>query len=271
MQTHPTTYPSDLTDEEWAIIDPLLPQPKSGPGKRGRPPKVDLRRMFNGVLYNVRSGCAWRQMPHDFGPWSTVYGFFRQWTQTGIVTRLHDLLRDRTRVLAGRKVAPTAAIIDSQSVKTPDQAGLRGYDANKKIKGRKRHIAVDTQGLLLGIHVTAADVQDRDGAKPLLRRVVALFCRLQIIWADAGYLGAFVQWVKQLRPYGKLHLDVVRRCEGTKGFKVVRRRWIVERTFAWFMKSRRLVRDYEVRTDHSEAMARLCMIRIMVRRLAKAV
>ena len=165
-------------------------------------------------------------------------------------------------------VAPTAAIIDSQSVKTPDPAGESGYDAGKKIKGRKRHVAVDALGLILTMVITSAAVQDRDAAKTLLKTLMGLFGRLQIIWADGGYLGSLVQWVKGLRPFGKLHLEIVRRCDRSEGFKVLPKRWIMERTFGWLIKSRRLCRDYEVRLDHSEAMIRICMIRLMVRRLA---
>jgi putative transposase len=173
------------------------------------------------------------------------------------------------RKAEARKVAPTAAIIDSQSVKIADQAGERGYDAAKKVSGRKRHVAVDCLGLLLAIMITPAAVQDRDAAKRLIQFLVTMYGRLQIIWADGGYLGALVQWVKQLRPFGKLKLEIVRRGE-TRGFKVLPKRWIVERTFGWFYKSRRLCRDYEVRLDHSEAMVRICMIRVMLKRLAKA-
>lgn len=268
MQTHP--YPTDLTDEEWNQIQSLVPKSKSGRGKRGRPLELDRRTLLNAICYEVRSGCAWRLLPKDFGPWQTVYGYFRQWSQDWTWTFIHDTLRDWLRKTEGRKVAPTAAIIDSQSVKTPDQAGESGYDAGKKIKGRKRHVAVDTLGLVLAIMITSAAIQDRDAAKRLIGTLVKWFGRLQIIWADGGYLGTLVQWVKQLRPFGRLHLEIVRRCDRVKGFKVLPKRWIVERTFGWFYKSRRLRTDYEVRLDHSEAMIRICMIRIMVRRLAAA-
>ncbi len=224
----------------------------------------------NAIFYVVRAGCAWRLLPSDFPPWQTVYGYHRRWSQDWTWTFIHDTLRDCLRKTEGRQVAPTAAIVDSQSVKTPDQAGERGYDAGKKIKGRKRHVAVDSLGLILCLMITTAAVQDRDAAKSLIKGLVEMFGRLQIIWADGGYSGKLVNWVKQLRPFGKLRLEIVRRCDRAKGFKVLPKRWIVERTFGWFFKSRRLCRDYEVRVDHSEAMIRICMIRLMVRRLAKA-
>jgi putative transposase len=269
MQPHPTHYPTDLNDEEWDYIKSLVPAPKSGKGKRGRPPTLPRRSLVNAIFYVVRSGCAWRLLPRDFGPWQTVYGGFRRWSQDWTWTFIHDTLRNYVRKAAARKIAPTAAIIDSQSVKTADQAGARGYDAGKKVSGRKRHVAVDCLGLMLAMMITPASVQDRDAAKRLIQRLAILYGRLQIIWADGGYLGALVQWVKQLRPFGKLKLEIVRRSDRAKGFRVLPKRWIVERTFGWLYKSRRLCRDYEVRLDHSEAMVRLCMIRLMLKRLAK--
>jgi putative transposase len=269
MQTHPARYPTDLTDDEWHQIKGLVPAPKSKAGRRGRPPKYARREIVNAILYAVRAGGAWRLLPRDLPPWPSVYGYFRRWSQDWTWTFIHDTLRDRLRKAEGHTVSPTAAIVDSQSVRTADQAGERGYDAGKKIKGRKRHLAVDCLGLILGLVITRAAVQDREAAKGLIAKLVCCFGRLQVIWADGGYLGELIQWVKALRPWGKLRLEIVRRCAQAKGFQVLPKRWIIERTFGWLYKSRRLCRDYEVRIDHSQAMIYICMIRLMVRRLSK--
>ena len=234
---------------------------------------VDRSRWIGAVCSTPSFTWSERAVPGGFCPVTLVRGRPSMVTsgfgaKTGRGSLFTTFLRDCVRQTEGRRVAPTAAIVDSQSVKTPDQAGARGYDAGKKISGRKRHVAVDCLGLILAMMITPAGVQDRDAARPLIKTLVRLYGRLQIIWADGGYLGALVNWVKQLRPFGKLRLEVVRRCDDVKGFKVLPRRWVVERTFGWLFKSRRLCRDYEVRLDHSEAMIRICMIRIMVRRLA---
>src|SRR6266478_3784694 len=178
MQTHPLhRHPTSLSDEEWEQIESLVPAPKSGVGKRGRPISLERRDLADAISYVVRSGCAWRLLPSDFGPWQTVYGYFRKWSQDWTWRFIHDVLRDCVRKTEGRKVAPTAAIVDSQSVKTPDQAGERGYDAAKKLSGRKRHLAVDSLGLILAIKITSAAVQDRDAAKGLITLLISMYQR----------------------------------------------------------------------------------------------
>ena len=262
---HPSqTYTSDLTDREWKLLELLLPKPKPG----GRPIKHTRRMILNAIFYLNRTGCQWSLLPKDFPPKSTVFDYFSAWRKSGLWVELNDRLRVKVRVAEGRKPSPTAAILDSQSVKAAEQGGdAIGYDAGKKIGGRKRHLLVDTLGMILGVCVTSASVQDRDGAVPLLSSLYLLFGRLQIIWADSGYAGALVAWVKALRPFGRLRLDIVRRSDDAKGFQLVRKRWIVERTFAWLYKSRRLSRDYERRVDHSESHIYVCMCRLMLRRL----
>jgi len=260
------TYTSDLTDDEWHILEPHIPKPKPG----GRPIKHTRRVILNATFYLNRTGCQWSMLPKDFPPKSTVFDYFSAWRQSGLWVELNDRLRVQVRVAEGRKPSPTAAILDSQSVKGAEQGGAAmGYDAGQKIGGRKRHILVDTLGMLLGVCVTSASVQDRDGAVTLLASLYLLLGRLQIIWADSGYAGALVTWVKGLRPCGKLHLEIVRRSEDAEGFPLVRKRWIVERTFSWFYKSRRLSRDSERRVDHAESQIYVCMCRLMLKRLTK--
>lgn len=256
-------YPTDLSDAQWKLLEPMLPKVK----KRGRPP-TDRRLILNGLLYFVRSGCAWRLLPREFGPWETVYGCFRTWRRQGLWKFIHEVLRRMVRRQAGKRSQPTAAILDSQTVRSADHGGLRGYDAGKKIKGRKRHILVDTLGLLLWVCVTPADVSEKAGARAFLTQALQWFGWLRCIWADQGYLGgAFGAWVTAHRKTGSLRLEIVPRLQNQRGFKVLARRWIVERTFGWFMKHRRLVRDYETKIENAEAMLYLTMIGVMLRRI----
>ena len=264
MQNASVTYPSDLDDSQWQLLQPLLP----APAKRGRPRQRDLREILNGIFYLLRSGCAWRLLPKEFGPWSTVHDYYRRWRRQGVWEQVHHTLRQKGRAAAGRTAEPSGAILDSQSIKTGDQACASGYDAGKKIEGRKRHVVVDTLGLLLRVMVGPANVQDRDGARPLLLAVLGGFDGLRKIWADSGYAGALVQWFQEQTGRRDCGLEIVRRLEGVSGFHVLPKRWIVERTLGWLVKSRRLARDYETAAQSSEAMIYLTMIRLMLKRLA---
>ncbi|MFO0754886.1 MAG: IS5 family transposase [Byssovorax sp.] len=262
-------YPSDLTDAEYAILEPLVPPCKSGTSKGGRPEEYARREILNAICYVTRSGCAWRMMPHDLPPWDTAYHYFRKWRKDGTWVRLHEHLRGDVREAEGRAREPSAGILDSQSVKTTERGGLNGYDAGKKINGRKRHILVDTLGLLIAVVVHPANVQDRDGAKLVLQWLAhTFFARMRLIWADAAYAGALLAWVTSLRRRSKLRLEIVKRTDDLKGFKLLPRRWVVERTFGWLGRYRRLSKDYEFLTATSETMIHLAMIRLMVRRPA---
>jgi putative transposase len=266
-------YPTDLTDAEWRHLAPHLPTPKEG----GRPRRHTVRDILNAIFYVLRSGCAWRLLPHDLPPWKTVYHYFRLWRLQGLWDTLHRALHAAVRIKAGRDPQPRAAIIDSQSVKTTVVGGPRGYDGAKKVNGRKRHLLVDTQGLILHAVVHPADIADRDGARLVLDAIQDRWPRVCHLWADMGYRGKVIEWIKtQLgwtvevvkRPskWGRYPIEV--EPPPLPAFTVLPRRWVVERTFAWLVTNRRLAKDYEKLPATSEAFIYLAMARVMVRRLA---
>ena len=257
-------YPSDLTDREWEYIKAIIPPAKPG----GRDRTTDMRLTVNAIFYVDRTGCQWRYLPHEYPPWQTVYGYFRTWRLTGVWERMHDRLRGLVRESDGRERQPTAAVLDSQSVKTTDRGGLeRGFDAGKQIFGRKRHILIDTLGLLLRVVVHSAGTQDRDGARAVLAPLAYSFTKLRKIWVDSIYNGGIAEWVRNLRQRNRIELEIVKRPEGAKGFLVLARRWVVERTFAWLSFHRRLSKDYEYLPETSEVFIRIAMIRLMLARL----
>jgi putative transposase len=282
MSSPPRLYPTDLTDAEWQILEPLIPAAKPG----GRPPKWTRRAILDGIFYLVRSGCHWRLLPREFPPWKTVYHYFRAWRIDGTWEHLNATLRERERTRQGRNPQPSGCIMDSQSAKTTSVGGIRGYDGGKKLSGRKRHLLVDTLGLVLTATVHAADMQDRAAVPQVLQGVKDVFWRLAHIWLDQGYTGAGKAWIERELGWS---VEIVKHAPRPRGmwvfpgqevdptifqrptgFRPLPRRWVIERTFSWFGQARRLSKDYERLPETEESMIYATMSRLMLRRLARA-
>lgn len=271
-------YPSDLTDDEWHMLEPLIPPERPG----GRPRKWNMRDIVDGIFYVVRGGCAWRMLPGDFPPWRTVYHYFRAWRDSGDWQHIYDELHTRVRVKAGRNPQASAGIVDSQSVRITDRGGVHGFDGGKKVNGRKRHIVVDVLGFPVFVEVHAADITDRESARSVLEQAKQACPTLKHVWADGGYRGQLVSWAKQELgvtvqvvepPWASYRRGYWAPKNAPpivipKGFFVLKWRWIVERTFAWMGRYRRLSKDYEYLLKTSKAMIHIAFIRSMLRRLA---